>query len=168
MSQKSQKATVLDTTRDVRAAEWRSRSIVKTLLVGLVAASALLVLPSAGAKDFHPSDLRVCNATRCVAIVNREVLPRLGSFYYSGPSLVRMPRPKLGAPYYELRFRNNYVTGIVATRRLDRFLSYGVNLERFTRNKWYAVPRQLSGELRRLTVGLRPLRVTRAALAKSR
>jgi hypothetical protein len=141
---------------------------MRASLVGLVAASALLVLPSATAKDFGPGDLRVCNATRCVAIVSRDVLPQLGSFYYSGPSPARVRGPALGAPYYELRFRNNYVTGIVATRRLDRFLSYGVHLERFARSTWYAIPRQLSEALHRLTVGLRPLRVTRAALAKSR
>jgi hypothetical protein len=144
------------------------RGIVKTLLVGLVALWALLVLPSASAKDFHPGDLRVCNATRCVAIVNRAVLPQLGAFYYGGPSPAQVRRPALGAPYYELRFRNGYVTGIVATRRLDRFLSYGVYLGRFARDKWYAVPRRMSDEICQLTVGLRPLRVTRAALAKSR
>jgi hypothetical protein len=138
------------------------------MLLGAVAASALLILPSASAKDFGPGDLRVCNAARCVPIVNRAVLPQLGSFYYSGPALRRLGRPPLGVPYYQLRFRNNYVTGIVATRRLDRFLSYGVHLERFARDGWYAVPRSLSGELRRLTVGLRPLRLTRAALARSR
>jgi hypothetical protein len=141
---------------------------VRTLLAGLVAASALLVLPSASAKDFHPGDLRVCNTMRCIAIVNRAVLPRLGSFYYSGPPPAHARRPKLGAPYYELSFRNGYVTGIVATRRLDRFLSYGVFLERFARNRWYAVPHQISRELRRLTAGLRPLRLTQAALAKPR
>lgn len=139
----------------------------RAFLIALLAA-ALLALPSASAKDFGPGDLRVCNATRCVAIVNSEVLPQLGSFYYSGPALTRLRAPALGAPYYQLRFRNNYVTGIVATRQLDRFLSYGVHLERFTANQWYAFPRQLSEELRRLTVGMRPLRVTRAALAKSR
>ena len=138
------------------------------MLLGVLAVSALLILPSAAAKDFGPGDLRVCNATRCVPIVKREVLPQLGSFYYSGPALRRLGRPPLGVPYYQLRFRNNYVTGIVATRRLDRFLSYGVHLERFARDKWYAVPRSLSDEFRRLTVGLRPLRLTRAALARSR
>jgi hypothetical protein len=134
-------------------------------IVAVLGASALLILPSASAKDFGPGDLRVCNATRCVPIVNRQVLPALGSFYYSGPALRRMRRPPLGVPYYQLRFRNDYVTGIVATRRLDRFLSYGVHLERFTRGRWYAVPRPLSDEFRRLTVGLRPLRLTRVALA---
>jgi hypothetical protein len=140
---------------------------VRTLPLTLLAASALLVPTSASAKDFKPGDLRVCNKTRCVAIVNRDVLPVVGSFYYNGPCPVRVRRPKLGAPYYELRYRNGYVTGIVATRRLDRFLTYGVIDERFARDIWYAVPRKLSGEFRRLTVDLRPLRLTRAALAKS-
>lgn len=141
---------------------------MRVLLVVLLGAATLLVLPSASAKNFGPGDLRVCNATRCVAIVNREVLPQLGSFYYSGPTPARVRGPALGAPYYELRFDNDYVTGIVATRRLDRFLSYGVYVGRFTRNGWYAVPNSLSEEFRRLTVGLRPLRVTRATLTLSR
>jgi hypothetical protein len=142
--------------------------MARSVLVGLVAAMALVVLPSASAKDLRPGDVRVCNATRCVAILNRSVLPQLTSFYYSGPPPVRVPRPKLGAPYYELRFRNGYVTGIVATRRLDRFLTYGVHDQRFTRHIWYTVPRRMSVELRRLTDVLRPLRLSRAALAKSR
>ena len=140
---------------------------MRTFLLALLAASALLFLPSASAKDFGPGDLRVCNATRCVPIVKRDVLPLLGSFYYSGPAPAHLSAPALGAAYYELRFRNGYVTGIVATRQLDRFLSYGVHLERFDAGTWYAVPRRLSAELRRLTATLRPLRLTRAALAKS-
>jgi hypothetical protein len=107
---------------------------MRTLVVGFVAASALLILPSASAKDFGPGDLRVCNAMRCVAIVSCDVLPQFGSVYYSGQSPARVRGTSLGAPYFELRFRNGYVTGIVATRRLDRFLSYGVHLERFARN----------------------------------
>jgi hypothetical protein len=151
---------------DLRVAE-RRIEVVRTPLLSLVAASALLVLPSASAKDFRPGDLRVCNRTRCIAITNRDVLPVVGSFYYTGPCPARVRRPRLGAPYYELRYRNGYVTGIVATRRLDRFLTYGVIDQRFARDTWYAVPRKLSRELRRLTVDLRPLRLTRAALAKS-
>lgn len=144
------------------------KGVVRTSLVGFVAVPALLVLSSASAKDFHPGDLRICNSTRCVAVVNRAVMPRLASFYYRGPAPARAPRPKLGTQYYELRFRNGYVTGIVASPRLDRFLSYGVYLGRFARNKWYALPPQVSSEFRRLTVDLRPLRLTQAALAKSR
>ena len=143
------------------------RSAVRMLIVGLLAACSLLVLPSASAKNFRPGELRVCNKTRCIALVNRDVLRATGSFYYTGPCPTRVRRPKLGAPYYELRFRNGYVTGIVATGRLDRFLTYGVVDQRFARDAWYAVPRKLSAELRRLTVDLRPLRLSPAALSRS-
>lgn len=141
---------------------------MRTIFLILAATSMLLVLPSASAKDFGPGDVRVCSATRCAAIVKRDVLPHLASFYYSGPAPARVRQPALGTPYFELRFSNGYATGIVATGQLDRFLSYGVYLERFDRNQWYAVPRTLAAELRRLTADLRPLRLTRAALAKSR
>jgi hypothetical protein len=141
---------------------------VRALLVCAVVAGALLVLPSASAKDFGPGDLRVCNQARCVGIVKREVLPLLGSFYYHRPVAAHVRGPRLGAPYFELRFDNGYVTGIVATRRLDRFLSYGVNIGHFERGTWYGLPRRAAANLRRLSADLRPLRLTRAALARSR
>ena len=128
---------------------------------------ALLVVPGAAAKDFHPGDLRVC-AARCVPIMEPQAVGLLGPFYYSGPALARKLPPANGTGYFELRFRNGYVTGIVATRQLDRFLSYGVHLERFARGVWYRVPPQLSAELRRLTAGMRPLRLTARAVARSR
>jgi hypothetical protein len=137
------------------------------LLAALLAA-AMLGVPAATAKDFGPGDLRICNAKRCVPVKNRKVLPLLGSFYYSGPPPAVVRAPQMGAPMFELRFRNGYATGIVATRRLDRFLSYGVYLERFSRGKWYRVPARLAQELRRLSGRLQPLRVTPAAVRKSR
>jgi hypothetical protein len=142
--------------------------MTRALFASIVAATALLAVPLAGAKDFHPGDLRVCDAKRCVAVTSRAVLPQLGSFYYGSYGLTRLHRPALGTPYYQLRFRNGYVTGIVAGARLDRFLSYGVNLGRFVHGRWYAVPRRLSAELRRLTESLPPLRLTHAALTRSR
>jgi hypothetical protein len=140
---------------------------VRGALVALVAVTALVALPAASAKEFQPGDVRICNARHCLAVVNRKVLPLLASFYYGEKTPARVRRPKLGVPYYELRYRNGYVTGIIATRRLDRFLSYGVVLGRFTRHRWYRVPHKVSREFRRLTVGLRPLRLSRPALAKS-
>jgi hypothetical protein len=140
----------------------------RCIVAALLAAAALAVTPAATGKDFDPGDLRVCNAHRCVPIVNRAVLPLLGAFYY-GPRGPRVaPRPRLGAPAFELRFTNGYVTGIVAAARLDRFLSYGVNLGHFRRGTWYRTPARLASELRKLTAGMKPLRVTRAALARSR
>jgi hypothetical protein len=156
------------TAKDLRSTPRRIRSVRRSVFVSLSVVSALLVLPSASAKNFRPGDVRACNSTRCVPILDRSVLPQLTSFYYSGPPPVRVARPALGTPYYELRFRNGYVTGIVAARQLDRFLTYGVHDQRFIRDTWYAVPRRVSAELRRLTDAMRPLRLTRAALAKSR
>jgi hypothetical protein len=142
---------------------------VRGIVAALLAAAALAAIPAATAKDFGPGDLRVCNAHRCVPITTRAVLPLLGRFYYSDPHDPRVaPRARLGAPAFELLFRNGYVTGIVATARLDRFLSYGVYLERFHRGVWYRMPSRVSAELRKLTAGMKPLRVTRAALARSR
>ena len=63
---------------------------------------------------------------------------------------------------------NANVAGIVATKRLDCFLSYGVYLERFRRGKWYSVPARAARALRTLAAGLRPLRLTSAAVEKSR
>jgi hypothetical protein len=129
--------------------------------------SALFVLPSAAAKEFRPGDLRVCNAKHCVAIMNTAALSKIGAFYYGSYGLTRVGRPALRVPYYELRFRNGYATGIVATQHLDRFLSYGVNTGRFEPRRWYSVPRRASAELRRLTRNLRPLRLSPAALRRS-
>jgi hypothetical protein len=141
---------------------------MRVLLTGLVALAALAVALPASAKDFEPGDLRVCNMRSCVPIVAPEVVALLGPFYYSGTPPARVSAPRLGAPYYELRFENGYATGIVATRRLDRFLSYGVHLGRFAPGRWYRTPSALATELRRLTLALQPLRLTRAALDRSR
>ena len=140
----------------------------RLLVAGLVTAMVFAVTPVATAKDFRPGDLRVCNARRCVPITNRAVLPLLGAFYYGPRGVHVAPPARIGAPAFELRFRNGYVTGIAASARLDRFLSYGVNVGRFRRGVWYRLPARLAAELRKLTAGLKPLRVTRDSLAKSR
>jgi hypothetical protein len=141
----------------------------RAIVAAFLAAAALAATPAATAKDFGPGDLRVCNAHRCVPIVNRAVLPLIGRFYYSDRYHPRAaPRPRLGASAFELRFRNDYVTGIVAAVKLDRFLSYGVYYGRFRRGVWYRMPARPALELRTLTAGMKPLRVTKAALAKSR
>jgi hypothetical protein len=92
----------------------------------------------------------------------------LASLVYTGrqPAVARAPR--LGVPYLELRFRNGYVPGIVATARLDRFLSYGVYLERFRRGRWYAVPPRTAHALRAHAGSFAPKWLTRAAVSRSR
>jgi hypothetical protein len=141
---------------------------IRCIVAALLAAAALAAVPAATAKNFEPGDLRVCNSHRCVPITNRAVLPLLSAFYY-GPHDPRVvPRVRLGAPAFELRFTNGYVTGLVASAKLDRFLSYGVNVPHFRRGVWYRVPARVVPELRKLTTGMKPLRVTQAALARSR
>jgi hypothetical protein len=132
---------------------------VRALFVGVLVAAALLVVPTASGKVFKPGDVRLCNAKRCVPIRNQVVLDKLSSFYYGSYALTTVRAPAHGAPYYELRFRNGYVTGVVATRRLDHFQSHGVNVNRFASGRWYGVPPRVSAELRRLAVGLRPFRL---------
>ena len=143
----------------MNAPAWAAAALLGALALGV---------PAAHAKDFDPGDVRVCNATRCKAIADADVLPQLSEFYYSleQPPAVRAPR--LGAPFFELRYRNGYVTGIAATGKLDRFLSYGVHLGHFERGTWYRVPADAARELRELTTGVAPLRLTRAAVRRSR
>jgi hypothetical protein len=131
-------------------------------------AVALVLVPRATAKQFEPGDLRICNAVRCVPLEKTPVLGVLATFYYGPKSPPRATAPALGAPFFQLRFDNDYVTGIVASSRLDRFLSYGVNLGHFRRGRWYRPPSSASAELQRLTAGMRPLRLSRTAIAKSR
>jgi hypothetical protein len=142
--------------------------ILRRFAAALVLATALTFPPGATAKDFRPGDLQICNAKECVAIADQAVLNALSSFYYGGPQPARTRAPRLGAPSFQLKFTNGYVTGIVASARLDRLLSYGVNLGRFHKGAWYRVPDRAARELIRLTESLKPLRVTRAALRKSR
>jgi hypothetical protein len=93
---------------------------------------------------------------------------RLGAFYYTGSSSPpETGTPRLGARAFELRFDNGYVTGVVAAAKLDRFLSFGVNLERFAA-QGYRLSKGVVQEPRRLAAPLEPLRVTRRLLARSR
>ena len=127
---------------------------------GLIAAGALLAVPGAAAKDFRPGGLRVCGLTKCVPIMNRGVL-RLLSSYYWGPAPVPHAGPvRNGAPGFELRFQDRYPSGMVASRWLNRFRAYGFFCGRFERGTWYRFPTRAVVEVRRLSAGLRPLRVS--------
>jgi hypothetical protein len=140
---------------------------MRKLVAAVGATAVLLGAPAATAKDFRPGDLRLCGANRCLAINNPQVLRALSAFYYAAGQPPTAAAPELGVRAYELKFRNGYVTGIVAADNLDTFLSYGVNLGRFSKGTWYAVPAQISAGLERLAWLLRPLHVTSATLQKS-
>ena len=140
---------VLDEGLERLGGRWEPRSAargttcsMRTFLVALVAAAALLVVPSASAKDFGPGDLRVCNAKRCVPIVEARRAAAARRLLLQRPgALTRRP----GSRRSERRTTScasgtATPRGIVATRQLDRFLSYGVHLERFARDQWYGSP----------------------------
>ena len=136
------------------------RSNKAHLATVLAAACGLFAVPSAVAKDFGPGDLRICGQTRCVPIANRHLLQLLSSYYYGPGRVPRAARVSMGAPAFVLRFKDGYASGIVASAKLDRFRSYGVVCGRFQRGKWYRFPVCAAVALRRMTAGLRPLRVS--------
>jgi hypothetical protein len=133
-----------------------------------LAAAAAVTVPGAGAKGFEPGDVRICGATTCRAVVRPAGARALGAFIYTGRQPAVAARPALGAPTFQLRYDNGYVAGILAGVRRDRFLSYGVYLERFRRGSWYRLSPAAAREVRLLTTGLRPRRLTVAALRRSR
>ena len=143
-------------------------NIRAVLVAGLVAAAALIGAAGGAAKEFGPGDLRVCNEETCVPVVRAPAVDALSRLYFTGAQPAVLARPRWGAPAFELRFPNGYATGVVGGARLDRFLSFGVHLERFRRGTWYRVPPRAAGELRRLTASLEPLGVTRALVRRSR
>lgn len=141
---------------------------VRLVLLAVCSVCALVVASGASAKQFKPGDLRMCSHHQCVAIMNQAVLDQLSAFYYTGAFSPPQTRsPHLGARTFQLRFADGYVTGVVAGARLNRFLSFGVNLGRFAPRRWYLFPKGVGLELRTLAASLRPLRLTRRLLAQS-
>ena len=120
-----------------------------------MAAVAAGAAAPAAAKHLEPGDALVCGADRCRPVLTERAASALGRFIYLGRPPARVPAPRLGSPAYQLRFDNDYVVGIVSGPRLDRFLSYGVYLERFRRGRWYRLAPRAAAEVRRLAAGLR-------------
>ena len=79
-------------------------TLARASVAGLVAAAALVGASGSAAKEFGPGDLRVCDETRCVPIANRGAVRVLSGFYYHGLQPAVVPRPRWGAPAFELRF----------------------------------------------------------------
>jgi hypothetical protein len=129
--------------------------------IALAVAAGIFCSSAALAKDFGPGDLRVCGATRCVPIEKRDALRAFSAFYFGDGRAVGAGRPPVGAPAFEIRFRDGSAAGIVAGSKLDRARVYGLNCGRFRRGRWYRVPARVRLEVSRLSAGLTPLRVTR-------
>jgi hypothetical protein len=143
---------------------------VRSLCAAGLALGVLLAPPAApaSAKDFRPGDVRICGMKSCVAIVDQTVLVDLARFYYGGSAPAGVRAPRLGAPYFELKYSNGYVTGVAATARLDRFRSGGINMNQFNMESWYRVAARAALGLRKLAAGLKPLRVTGTTIGRWR
>ena len=143
---------------------------MQALLTAGLAAGLLLTacLAPAGAKDIGPGGLRLCGERSCVSIVDRSLLSIISRFYYGGPEPAETRAPRVGAPYFQLKFSNGYITGIVATAQLDRFRSGGVNMGQFSMEDWYRVPAKAALGLHKLAAKLRPLRVTETTIGPTR
>jgi hypothetical protein len=87
--------------------------------VALLAAAALLCSSAATAKDFGPG-LGVCGVKRCAVIENRSALRAFSSFYYGDGRATAVPRPRVGAPAFEIRFQDGSAAGMVASTKLNR------------------------------------------------
>ncbi|HET6173820.1 MAG TPA: hypothetical protein VFD90_14500 [Gaiellales bacterium] len=136
-------------------------------IVGLALAALLAAAAApAEAKHFRPGELKLCNDTICVRIFDRSLLDGLSrfSFLTGGPEV---GKPRLGAPLFQIKVDGGYVTGIVATKRLERFRSGGMGT-RFGPDDWYRVPPTVASALRKLSAGMQPLRVTQSTVDRTR
>lgn len=139
--------------------------MARWLVATFVMALLLLSASAASAKDFQPGDLRVCGvAGHCVPVVQQSLLNRISSFYYSAGKPPVAAAPPMGKPAYQLVFSDGYVSGIVVE---NRFLSYGVNLGRFSTSVWYRLPSSATSALHGLSRSLRPLRLSACAVRLS-
>jgi hypothetical protein len=127
----------------------------------LVLSAGLIATPAA-AKNFGPGDLRLCGAERCATITDRAALRALSGFIYSDGRSALAGTPSVGAPVFELRFKNGYVAGMIGAAGLDRFRGHGVICGRFRRGSWYRLPAVAAIDMRRLTARLTPLHLTAA------
>ena len=130
-------------------------------------AALLLGVSTAAAKDFQPGDLRVCGAAQCRPVTSRTALRAFSSFYYGDDRVAVVRAPRLGAPAFEVRFRDGGVAALVASAKLDRTRVYGLNCGRFRRGRWYRLSPRAALAVRNLSAGLGPLHVPRGPAPRS-
>ncbi len=139
------------------------RTVFAVLLAGVFAVASSA---SASAKVFRPGDVRVCGLSRCVSVTQSRALDALAAFYYdTARRPVRTSAPRLDVPVFTLQFANGYVSGVLTDSTPTRFLSGGVNLERFNDHLWYRVPPGLARALHAVAGSLAPLSLSAATLS---
>jgi hypothetical protein len=125
-----------------------------------IAACTLLAVPSAVAKDFGPGDIAVCGRSHCEPIVDKRLLRILSAYYWGPRKVVRAAPVRVGARGFALRWRNGYTSAVVGGATLGRFRAQGFYCGRFVRGRWYRFPAEAAAAMKKLTAGVRPLRVT--------
>ena len=118
----------------------------------VVAAVALGCAAAATAK-IGPS-VRVCGATRCALVDDAATLRALNTFVYGPTRVTRVRAPRVDAPVFALDL------GGVFSQDFEKFRSHGIICQRFERGRWYRVPERIARELRRVTCGLAPRRLS--------
>ena len=118
----------------------------------VVAVFALVCVPSSTAK-IGPS-VRVCGAERCALVTDATALRALNRFVYGPNRVTPVGAPRVGARVFALDL------GGLFGARLDTFRSHGIVCGRFERGRWYRVPERIARELRRVTFGLTPRRLS--------
>ena len=76
-----------------------------------------------------------------------------GEFLWGDERIARAPRPRVGSPVFQLRYRRGPAGAIITTTSIR---VAGLNCGRFQRGKWYRLPPTLRG----VTEGLEPRRLT--------
>ena len=76
-----------------------------------------------------------------------------GDLLWGDERIARAPRPRVGSPVFQLRYRTGPAGTIITA---ISFRVAGLNCGRFQRGKWYRLPPKLRG----LTDGLEPRRLT--------
>lgn len=137
------------------------------LSTALAFAALVAAASPAQAKHFRPGDLSICDAQSCVPIMDQTVVNALSLFYYPpGRQPAEVRKPRLGAPYFQLRF-GTYLSGVVASRQLDRFRS-GCQCGHFGPDDWYRVPARVALHLQKLAATLTPFRVSESVVGRTR
>jgi hypothetical protein len=128
-------------------------------LLGALFVGTLIATAAAWAKDIRPGELRICGAVHCRVVDEPHQARAFAELFWGEDPVVRARQPRLGAPVYQLRFKDGFVSAIITATAIR---VHGLNCGRFQRGKWYRLP----DELQRLTVGLRPKRL-RASIPRS-
>jgi hypothetical protein len=118
--------------------------------------ASLVIGAAAWAKEIRPGELMICGARHCRNVTQPAQARAFSALLWGEGTVPRAPTPRVGAPVFQLRFRDG-PAGAIITATAIRVA--GLNCGRFQHGKWYRLPRALRG----LTTGLQPRRLGAAA-----